>query len=143
MTITAIGDCVLDIWYENISSQYYVIYQTILIGLLSIIIFYLPRITINELLIQEQEIYNSKSNLSEPMKHLSLKHVFTDTTLYYSFMTYISRQEWTVENLLFLSQWMQLQKIIVDSEINVVVNPRYTCYGNAKSLVLFSVPSDI
>eukprot|EP01084_Bolivina_argentea_P298085 513625_1 len=143
MTLTAICDFVLDIWYGSVASQYYVIYQTILIGLLSLIIFHLPRITINKLLIHEREIHDSKSNMCAPMKDLSLKHVFTDTSLYYSFMRYLSRQEWTVENLLFLSQWMQLQKIIVDSEINVIVNQRYTCDGNAESLVLFSIPSDI
>eukprot|EP01084_Bolivina_argentea_P193489 331950_1 len=136
MTITAICDCALGIWYHSMSSMFYFVYQTILILMLSIIIFYLPQHTIIKLIKIEEtiKIQNKKNSAT-------LKHVFMDSDLYHSFIRFMV-EEWSAENLLFVSQWMQLQKIIADSKINVKTNRNYTCTESFKCNVL-TIPSDI
>eukprot|EP01083_Nonionella_stella_P050705 134769_1 len=127
MTVTAICDTTLGaaVGIRNVA---YVVYQTALIMALSIIIFYMPQRTIHYLQQLERSSENNDDNA------VTLKDVFTDKDFFHSFIRF-ALAEWSVENVLFVTQWMQIQKIIVDSGIGVKLNAQYSCE-------LFALPSD-
>eukprot|EP01084_Bolivina_argentea_P036291 67165_1 len=144
MTVTAICDSALGVFVSSIILRhvFYVIYQTILIIALSVIIFYLPQKTIYRLMLIE----NSAPTPRDGHKSATLQAVFADKDLYHSFIRF-TLEEWCVENVLFITQWMQIQKLIVDSGIDVEVNSLYSCESSetdkkSSKMRLFELPSD-
>eukprot|EP01083_Nonionella_stella_P224589 799329_1 len=134
MSITAICDSALGFFMHSYTAVNipYTVYQTVLIGVLCIVIFYFPQRTITRLLDLENAM-----TMRDSAGSLHLKHVFTNMDLYHVFIRF-TIQEWSSENLMFVTHWMQIQKIIEDSGIDVKVNTTYTC--DASSCELMKLP---
>eukprot|EP01084_Bolivina_argentea_P050943 93715_1 len=138
MTITAICDSALSLFAPSIAALFYIVYQTVLITLLAVVMFYFPQKRVETLMNLEHSI-----KLKDKSNAVRLQYIFTDHDLYHSLIRFML-QECSVENLLFITQWFQIQRVAVDSGIDLTFNKAFHCDpSSGLQCNLLEFPSDV
>jgi len=121
MCVTAICDSAFSISLDSVHYKLiYVVYQTVLISLLCFIMFYLPKRTIDRFV----AIISRKQQRSAENMVDKLSQAFGDAELFNNLTRFMVR-ELCVENVVFLTQYIQIEQLIRKSGVAINFQQNY------------------